>query len=78
MKRYIEIGDIIKFENHLLLITAQKNCKGCFFDCPEIDYCNKIKSGLFYSCHLTEETIIFKEISEIEKLILEGSVNNGN
>lgn len=75
MKNHIEVGDIIEYQNKYLLITAQKNCKGCFFDCPEIDYCNKIKSGLFYSCHLTEETIIFKEISEIEKLILQGDDN---
>lgn len=76
MKNHIEVGDIIEYQNKFLLVKAQKNCQGCFFDCPETDGCNK--SDIFYSCHLTEETIIFKEISEIEKLILEGSDNNGN
>lgn len=76
MKNHIEVGDIIEYQNKYLLVKIQKDCKGCFFDCTGTDRCNK--SSDFGSCYLKEETIIFKEISEIEKLILEGSDKNGN
>lgn len=76
MKNHIEVGDIIEYQNKYLLVKTQKDCKGCFFDCERTDRCNK--SSDFGSCYLKEETIIFKEISEIEKLILEGSDKNGN
>lgn len=76
MKNHIEVGDIIEYQNKFLLVVYEKECKGCFFDCEGTDRCNK--SSDFGSCYLKEETIIFKKISEIEKLILEGSDKNGN
>lgn len=66
-------GDVVKHENKFLLVKAQKECEGCVFDIPGSDLCNKPND--FYSCYLntkTDDTIIFKEISEIEALVLQG------
>lgn len=65
-------NEIIKFESHYLRIKEDTFCNNCFFkknknyDCYQMIYCQR-KDG---------STILFEELTEIERLILlEGEKN---
>lgn len=59
-------NEIIKFESHYLRIKEDTFCNNCFFkknknyDCYQMIYCQR-KDG---------STILFEELTEIERLIL--------
>lgn len=73
MKWIIEVGNVIEYKNKYLLVKAQKSCKGCFFKNEYIILCDRPKE--IHNCYADEKRtkpIIFKEISKIEALILQG------
>lgn len=78
-----KIGDIIKHKNHFLQVVNSKGCGLCFFNWKNYPYDNEQEQRMYYrtflyKCAIFDEkcNIAFKEISEIEYLILKGDKND--
>lgn len=84
MKRLeLKIGEVIKFEENYLIARESYDCKNCFFYYKNYPYQNKENTKQcyrtnYYECSIYSENyaIYFRELSEIEYLILKGEKND--
>lgn len=67
----VEIDEIIKYENHYLIVKKSDSCKNCFFNEHDKYNCN-IRANCIGR---NGEEINFEELTEIEMLIILGEKN---
>lgn len=75
-----KIGEVFKYKKHFLQVVNDGGCELCFFNWRNYPYDNEQDSRMcyrtfLYECAIFNEmyNVVFKEISEIEYLILKGS-----
>ncbi|MFR4518472.1 MAG: hypothetical protein ACLT40_00735 [Fusobacterium sp.] len=74
-----KVGKLLKYKNHFLQVIESLGCKSCFFYYKNYPYQNKENTKQcyrtnYYECSIYSENyaIYFRELSEIEYLILKG------
>lgn len=67
----VEIDEIIKFDNHYLIVKEDDSCQNCFFGENEKYDCNTLIGCIGRN----GKEINFEELTEIEMLIILGEKN---